>query len=158
MCIRDSSRVIRSSMSLILSCSVIGYLLGRHSRKCAYDGVRWIFFWTGGRALSLVGMNYYIATNKNGLWPCNWGAISNVHDVSGIIGNLAPLRHSPPCTQAEGRLRRLFERGERLGGKRKRGVEDDKYSGNKVLFYFSVLHFSVDRSGQQKNVGQKNVR
>jgi len=29
---------------------------------------------------------------------------------------------------------------------------------NKVLFYFSVLHFSVERSGQQKNVGQKNVR
>jgi hypothetical protein len=27
-----------------------------------------------------------------------------------------------------------------------------------ALSYFSVLHFSVERSGQQKNVAQKNVR
>ena len=41
---------------------------------------------------------------------------------------------------------------------KKLSLQTIKYSGNKVPFYFSVPHFSVERSGQQKNAGQKNVR
>jgi hypothetical protein len=48
----------------------------------------------GARAMSLVGMNRYIATNKNGFWQCNCGAIANGADVSGASGNLMILWRS----------------------------------------------------------------